>query len=104
MASNLKIVKLINGQELLGEIVAETDSNITIKNPVRVVTVPSKTAANMPTVGFAPWAEWSEEKDFTIHKAHVIVTMKPIQEFVNQYNSMFGGIVAPSSKLIMPGS
>jgi hypothetical protein len=103
MASNIKIVKLINGQELLGEIVTETDSNITIKNPVRVLTVPSKTSPNMPTVGFAPWAEWSEEKDFTIHKAHVIVTMKPIQEFVNQYNSMFGGIVAPSSKLIMPG-
>jgi hypothetical protein len=37
-----------------------------------------------------------------LHKAHVIVTSKPVQEFINQYNSMFGGIIAPpSSKLIV---
>jgi hypothetical protein len=30
--------------------------------------------------------------------------MNPVKEFVNNYNSMFGGIVTPSSKLILPGA
>jgi hypothetical protein len=104
MAANVRLIKMISGEELLTEIMSETGNEITIQNPVRVVVMPSKTNPQTPTVGFAPWAEFSDEKQFTIHRAHVIVTMKPVQEFINQYNSMFGGIVAPSSKLILPGT
>lgn len=102
MATNLKLLKMISGEELLAEITKETDTHVSIKNPVRVVIVPTKTSPQNPTVGFAPWVDFSEEKEFTIHKAHVIVMMKPVQEFINQYNTMFGGIVAPASKLIIP--
>jgi hypothetical protein len=104
MATNLKLIRLISGEELMSEVTAETDTVISIKNPVRVVLMPNKVDPKTPTVGFAPWVEFSEEKDFTIHKAHVIVTMKPVQEFINQYNSMFGGIVSvPTTKLLIPG-
>jgi hypothetical protein len=105
MAANLLILKIITGEEVMAEVISEpnaTSQEYTIKNPVRVVVMPSKNT-NSPTVGFAPWVEWTDEKVFTIHKAHVIVPMKPVQEFINQYNTMFGGIVAPSSKLILPG-
>lgn len=102
MAINLKLLKMISGDDLLAEITNETDTHISIKNPVRVVVMPTKANPTQPTVGFAPWNDFSEEKEFTIHRAHVIVTMKPVQEFVNQYNAMFSGIVTPSSKLIIP--
>jgi hypothetical protein len=104
MAANIRLIKMISGEDLIAEIVVQIENQIIIKNPVRVVVMPSKTNPQSPTVGFAPWAEFSDEKQFTIHINHVIVTMKPIQEFINQYNSMFGGIVAPSSKLILPGT
>jgi hypothetical protein len=105
MAANIKILKMISGEELLAEVVSETETHISVKNPVRVIVMPTKTSPQNPTVGFAPWADFSEEKQFTIHRAHVIVTMKPVSEFVSQYNSMFGGIVTPpSSKLIIPGT
>ena len=104
MAANLRLIRLISGEELMAEVKNETDSGISIKNPVRVVLMPNKLDPKTPTVAFAPWIEFSDDKDFTIHKAHVIVTMKPVQEFINQYNSMFGGIVSvPTTKLIMPG-
>lgn len=104
MATNLKILKMISGEELLGEVTRETDTHLEVKNIVRIVIMPTASNPKTPTVGFAPWADFSDEKEFTIHKAHVIVTMKPVKEFANQYNSMFGGIVAPSSKLIIPGT
>jgi len=104
MATNLRLIRLISGEELMAEVLSETNTDISIKNPVRVVLMPNKLDPKTPTVGFAPWVEFSDEKEFTIHKAHVIVTMKPVQEFINQYNSMFGGIVSvPTTKLIIPG-
>lgn len=103
MATNVKILKMISGEELLAEILDESDTKITIKNAIRVVVMPTRANPETPTVGFAPWADFSEEKEFTIHKAHVIVTMTPVKEFINQYNGMFGGIIVPpSSKLIVP--
>ena len=102
MALNVKLIRLINGEELISEVISDGESSITIKNPVRVVVVPTKTDPKMPTVGFAPWVDFSDDKQFTLDKRHIIVIMTPVQEFINQYNGMFGGIVAPSSKLIMP--
>jgi hypothetical protein len=101
MAANIRLIKMISGEDLIAEVVVQTGNEIIIKNPVRVVVMPSKANPQTPTVGFAPWAEFSEEKEFTIHKAHVIVTMKPVQEFVNQYNSMFSGILLPEKKIIV---
>lgn len=105
MTKNVKLHRLIDGSEILGETIADngSDSFITIKNPVRVVIVPTKTDPKTPTVGFAPWAEFSDEKEFRIHKAHIIVSMTPVREFINQYNTIHGGIVLPSkSGLIAP--
>lgn len=102
MAANLKVLKMITGEEIIAEAVRETPTSITIKNPVRIVIIPSKTDPKTPNVGYVPWAEFHDEKEFDIHRAHVIIASKPIQEFVNQYNSMFGGIIAPTNKLIVP--
>lgn len=100
----VKIVKLITGEELLGEILPSTDAVCKIKNPVRIVIMPNKIDPKTPNVGFAPWAEFSEDKEFIIDKRHVLAIINPIKEFINQYNSMFGGLVVPTSNLIIPGT
>jgi hypothetical protein len=104
MSKNVKLHRLIDGSEILGETIDHYDESfIKIKNPVRVVIVPTKTDPKTPTVGFAPWAEFSDEKEFRIHKAHIIVSMTPVKEFINQYNTIHGGLVLPTkSGLITP--
>lgn len=104
MAANVKILKLITGEELLGEILPGGPSVCEIKNPVRIVVMPNKIDPKTPNVGFAPWAEFSDQKTFIIDKSHVLCIIEPIKEFVNQYNSMFGGLVLPTSNLIKPGA
>lgn len=103
---NVSILKLLNGDELLAEIVPRVGGSnpheITIKNPVRIVVMPNKLDPKTPNIGFAPWADFSDEKTFTLDKSHVIVIMSPIKQFVDQYNSMFGKIVTPQSGLILP--
>lgn len=106
MAANIKIIKLITGEELLAEVTISSPipTSITLKNPVRIVVMPNKVDPKTPNVGFAPWAEFSEDKTFDLDKAHILAIINPIKEFVNQYNSMFGGLVVPSSNLILPGA
>lgn len=99
---NLKIVRLSTGEELLAEVVKHSDANVELKNPVRIIVVPNKADPQNPSVAFAPFMQWTDDKTLLINTNHVITTATPIAEFVNQYNSMFGGIVVPQSKLIVP--
>lgn len=101
----VQLVRLINGEELLGKIMPSGSEIVKIQNPVRVIVMPNKIDPKTPNVGFAPWAEFSEDKSFDIDKRHVLCIMNPVKEFINQYNSMFGGIVLPTnSNLLVPGA
>lgn len=102
MAMNVKLLKLANGEELIAEVLDNSGAVVLIKNPVRIVVVPSRADPKTPSVGLAPWTEFSDDKEFILDKDHVLLIMKPVQEFINQYNSIFGGIVLPSSKIMMP--
>ena len=88
---NLKIIHLLTGQELMAEVVSDTADTLTVKNPVRIVVVPGKTGdASQPSVGLAPFMQFSDDKELTLNKACVLTTATPITEFVNQYNTVFG--------------
>lgn len=103
--ANIKLLRLINGDEILCDVVSYTGDGMpqyTIRNPVRVIIMPSKADPKTPTVGFAPWAEFSEDKTFQVDRSNVVVIMTPVKEFINQYNSIFGGIIAPVNKLVLP--
>jgi hypothetical protein len=101
----VQLVRLISGEELLGKIMPSGSEIVKIQNPVRVIVMPNKIDPKTPNVGFAPWAEFTEDKSFDIDKRHVLCIMNPVKEFINQYNSMFGGLVLPTnSNLLVPGA
>ena len=98
---NTKLVRLLNGEEIIAEVLPSSDTVVRVKNAVRIVVIPNKLDPKQPSVGFAPWAEFSEDKIIDLDKSHVIAIMTPIKEFANQYAGMFSGIVMPSSKIIV---
>jgi len=113
MALNIKLIRLLNGDEILGEIIDTTEADkingvfailnkVTVRNPVRVVVMPSKNDPKTPTVGFAPWAQFTDDKEFLLDKSHILAIMEPITEFRNQYNGMFGGVLTQPKRMIIP--
>lgn len=107
MAMNVKLIRFITGEEIIAEIIIDDDqtNKIVIKNPLRVLVIPAKSTPQNPTVGFAPWAEFSDDKKFELDKSSILCIMNPVKEFVNQYNATFGGILTPStSGIILPGT
>jgi hypothetical protein len=98
---NLKLVHMMTGEEFIGELVSEDTTTITVKNPVRIVVIPTADQSN-PKVAFGPYTQWTDDKTLTLNRHHVTYIAEPITEFVNQYNGMFGGLVLPRSEIIKP--
>ena len=106
MMANIKLIKLLTGEDIIAEIIEDDkdslSTDIVIKNAVRVVMIPSRVDPEKPQIGLAPWAQFSDDKTFTLDKFHIVTIMSPIKEILAHYNSIFGGIVVPQSSLILP--
>ncbi len=87
---NIKIVKLFNGEELIGEF---NDKTNVIKNPVVMIPV------NKEQIAFQPWLPYAEDKEYQLKDTMIIITATPSSTILNEYNRVFGsGIVVPSAK------
>ena len=91
--SNVRIVKLRTGEELIATVVHNGSSHILLKKPCILV----PTASNQ--IGIAPWAfvtKEAQEGGVSIARTEVLYEGTPLDDLWNQYNSIFG------SKLIVP--
>jgi hypothetical protein len=107
--SDIKLIKLLSGEDLLAEVVAPSHNGflgkVIVKNPVRVVVMPNKLDPKTPNIGFAPWMEFSDDKEIKINESIVVCVVNPIKEFLTQYQSMFGKLVTPTtSGILLPGA
>ena len=99
MATNVKILRFLT-EELIAEVVSETDTTITVKNPLRIIVLPNKAEPKNPDVGFAPYCEWISDEVLTLSKNMLTFQGTPITVFLNQYNAQFGGLIVPETKII----
>ena len=97
--SEIKVVKLVSGEELVVEITEENDSSVTFKNPVAAVLQRSQQTGGA-ALGFMPWMH-AADGPFTVDRSKIICTGNVADEVKNGYNQIFGaGIVVPPKQLI----
>jgi hypothetical protein len=94
---DVKLIRIVTGEEIVAEVVSENENTITVQNAL--VVLPTNTG-----VGFAPWATVidKENPEITVSQKHVVYVV-PVQEDVSKrYNEMFGSkLVTPSSKKLI---
>lgn len=94
---DVKLFRISTGEEIVAELVSETDETITVQNAL--VVLPTNNG-----VGFAPWATIidPDEPEITLSKKFVVYVVK-VQESVRQkYNQMFGSkLVTPEEKKLI---
>lgn len=97
----LKVVKLMSGEEIFGEVVEESDTDITIKNPLAIML--GRAPNGDVQVGFVPFAMYLGREPRVTFKINNLVMINEVvdERMVNQYNSAFGGIVTPPKQLIV---
>ena len=88
---DVKLIRIITGEEIVAEVLSETEDTITVQNGL--VVLPTNTG-----VGFAPWATVisKEKPEITVSKTHVVYVAEVQDDVSKKYNEMFG------SKLITP--
>ena len=98
-------MKLITGEEILGEIESESETEFVIENPVGIAIVRDP-KTGQPNVGFTPFPLHAEQKKgstLAITKKNVIYSYVPAEDFVNNYNSIFGAGIVISKQQIITG-
>jgi hypothetical protein len=97
------VLKLITGEEVLGEVQSQSETEWVLENPVGIAVVRGQNG--QPNVGFAPFPIHAPQKPGSIvalAKKHVIYSYVPAEDFITNYNQIFGsGIVLPPSKQLI---
>jgi hypothetical protein len=96
----IKILKLVTGEELLGDAdeVANQLNQIKFVKPCIIQLVPSRSNPEQVGIALIPYASYAKDHTIMIDKDSVVWEQEPVDEIRNQYNSIFGnGIVLAKS-------
>ena len=94
---NIKVWKLINGEEILGEVFNYFDQFIEVKNPAQIILQKTEHGVGVALAPTMPYVEGN----FKIMRSAIAIEGEPNQQMANEYNRLFGsGIqVVPASAL-----
>lgn len=95
---NVIAIKLVSGEEVIGEEVSDGFEEVTVKNPVLVVMRP--TGSGEMGLTFVPFMPYVGTKNFIFHHTKIIFSTPVDDAMRNQYSSVFGGIITPPKTLI----
>jgi hypothetical protein len=95
-------LKLITGEDVLGEVQAQSETEFVLENPVGITVVRGQNG--QPNVGFSPFpihAAQEKRSIIALSKKHVVYSYTPAEDFITNYDSIFGaGIIVPKQQII----
>ena len=90
---NIKVIRIVSGEELIGDWNEETN---TITNPVVMVPVAKD------QLGFSPWIPYVDEEDVQLKEQHIMTVLTPDNKLQNEYNRVYGsGLIVPDADKII---
>jgi len=96
--SNVKLIRMWSGEDVITDLISETEDSILIKNPI--VAIP---AGQQGQIAFAPWSPVLCDKidQLEITRKYVVYISDPQEEIIEQYNKMYSPIETPSKKRLI---
>lgn len=100
--ANIRVIRLLNGEELIGDLTKIEDQTVTMENIAIVQIVPSSTNPNSMTIGLIPFAPYAADKSFDFGANHITTFFTPNDDLIANYNRIYGhGLVVPPKKIIV---
>lgn len=99
--SDIILLVLKSGEQIVCEFEQYVDSSIIIKNPIALVMGPGESQSK-PNVAMVRWSPFTKEGcSIKLSSDDVLYTSEPTQEVVNSYNSIYGsGIIVAGSNTL----
>jgi|TARA_B110001454_G_C12671279_1_gene413887 hypothetical protein len=90
---NIKVLRLITAEELIGD---WNQENSSICNPVVMVPV------SKDKIGFQPWITLGDDEEIFLKDQHIMAIVTPDDKLQNEYNRVFGsGLIMPENERII---
>ena len=98
--ANIKIVKLISGEDVIADIDETIEGLLILKKPSLIMLIPNQN--NQFGIGLAPFCPFAKDDVVPIRSGAVISIFEPETGMLNEYNTRYGsGLVVPESKIIV---
>ena len=94
---DVKLFRIITGEEVVAEVVSETDDTVTVKNGLVVL-------PGAQNVGFAPWATVidRDNPEIVVSRTHIVYIADLDSGVKKKYNELFGSkLVTPDEKKLI---
>jgi hypothetical protein len=91
----IKLVRLVSGEELLCDITDETESSVTIKNPL--IMVPTG-EGKIGVADYMPYTNICE--GITVNMIHIMFIVDAVDQMANAHKEKFGGLIVPNNKIV----
>jgi len=90
---NIKVIRLVSGEELIGD---WNEEKTIINNPVIMVPIAKD------QLGFQPWIPYSKDEDVQLKDHHIMTVLTPDEKLQNEYNKVYGsGLIMPDADRII---
>ena len=92
--SNIQIVRLTSGEELIADVAIQTDGYLLSDIAVLIPTQQNQ-------LGLAPFMAYGVPKDGIFFKnEHTMFLIEPVDGLRQQYQTMFGKVITPTTSII----
>ena len=92
----VKVVKLVSGEELLGCVKEESAFQITLKHPFSLVMTPDGKIASIPFMIYADLSEGMQ-----IRMTHVLSIVTPRQDLIDSYERSISAILTQNKRIVV---
>lgn len=95
--NKIKVFKLINGEDVIGEVFNTYAEHVELKNPAQIVLQQSQQGVGVGLAPYMPFVEGNLE----LKKSAIAAEGLPVDQMKNEYNRIFGSgiVVAPANAI-----
>ena len=92
MAQDVKILKLITGEEVIARVSEENSNLITLEKPMTLQMLPPNTSTGQVGFALVPWIKAAKNDKTTISIEHILVTDEASDQTEKNYLQVITGL------------
>ena len=92
MANDVKVLKLITGEEVIARVTEESSNLLTLEKPMTLQMIPPNTSTGQVGFALVPWIKAAKNDKTTISIEHVLVTDEASDQTEKNYLQLITGL------------
>ena len=92
MANDVKVLKLITGEEVIARVTKEENNLITLEKPMTLQMLPPNTSTGQVGFAMVPWMKAAKNEKITITIEHILVEDEASEQTEKNYLQVVTGL------------